>query len=236
MKKKIVALCLVLALAVTAIAGATMAYFTDIDQEKNSFTVGGVDIDLVEEFEQNAQLMPGVENAITKEAKIVNEGEDAAYVWAEILIPAALDDGEDGFPNAPGIGNSLHFNFPAESTKEWGDGDWSMKHTGDGLSNGFAGTVTIDNVVYNKFVYLYEKELAADAETTLFLSQVYMDKDVTLCTDAECECKGEGYVLMKGDQCYTGAWEILVYAYAIQAEGFDDVYAARAAYDGAMPY
>ena len=49
MKKKIVALCLVLALALTAIGGATLAYFTDVTEDvNNTFTIGNIDITLTE--------------------------------------------------------------------------------------------------------------------------------------------------------------------------------------------
>lgn len=49
MKKKIVALCLCIALAVVAIGGATLAYFTDTTKNvTNTFTVGKVNIDLWE--------------------------------------------------------------------------------------------------------------------------------------------------------------------------------------------
>lgn len=48
MKKKIFALCLVIALAATAIIGGTLAFFTDTDEETNTFTVGNVKIDLIE--------------------------------------------------------------------------------------------------------------------------------------------------------------------------------------------
>ena len=40
MKKKILALCLVVALAVTAVVGGTLAYFTDTDEAENVFTTG----------------------------------------------------------------------------------------------------------------------------------------------------------------------------------------------------
>ena len=46
MKKKILALCLILALAVTAIGGATLAYFQDTDAQTNVFTICNVKIDL----------------------------------------------------------------------------------------------------------------------------------------------------------------------------------------------
>ena len=42
MKKKIVALCLCVALAVVAIGGATLAYFTDTKTATNTFAMGDV--------------------------------------------------------------------------------------------------------------------------------------------------------------------------------------------------
>lgn len=48
MKKKLLALCLVVALAATAIIGGTLAYFTDTKEATNTFTVGNVNIDLIE--------------------------------------------------------------------------------------------------------------------------------------------------------------------------------------------
>lgn len=48
MKKKILAICLCVALAAVAIVGASLAYFTDTDKEVNTFTVGNVKIDLIE--------------------------------------------------------------------------------------------------------------------------------------------------------------------------------------------
>ena len=47
MKKKLLAMCLVVALAATAVIGGTLAYFTDTDTETNTFTAGGVKIDLL---------------------------------------------------------------------------------------------------------------------------------------------------------------------------------------------
>ena len=47
-KKKIVSLCLAAVLVVMAIAGATVAYFTDTKTAKNTFTMGNVQIKLDE--------------------------------------------------------------------------------------------------------------------------------------------------------------------------------------------
>ena len=58
MKKKIIALCLVAVIAVTALASITLAYFTDTDDAKNVFTTGFVEIELIENFdEENAKLL-----------------------------------------------------------------------------------------------------------------------------------------------------------------------------------
>ena len=48
MKRKILISCLCLALAVMAVAGASLAYFTDTKSAENTFTVGDVKIDLLE--------------------------------------------------------------------------------------------------------------------------------------------------------------------------------------------
>jgi predicted ribosomally synthesized peptide with SipW-like signal peptide len=73
-KKKVVlivaSLCMVLMLAI----GGTIAYFTDTDEATNTFTVGNVKIDLIEQqrsedgktlvdFTQNKVLMPIVGSA-----------------------------------------------------------------------------------------------------------------------------------------------------------------------------
>ena len=134
MKKTILAIGLVGAMAATAVVGGTLAYFTDTDQKTNTFTAGGVKIDLIEQqvndggtaledFKQNQVLMPIVgsaqgdkdsfgqpvaENYIDKIVTIKNTGNSDAYVRAYFAIPTALDDGYETF-NA-GL-NVLHFNF-----------------------------------------------------------------------------------------------------------------------------
>lgn len=48
-KKKLVSLCLVVALVLTAAIGGTMAYFTDVsDDVENTFAIGDIDIELTE--------------------------------------------------------------------------------------------------------------------------------------------------------------------------------------------
>lgn len=84
MKKKIVALCLCIALAVVAIGGATLAYFTDkTDTVTNTFTVGNVDIELAETTGADYTVIPGV--PITKDPEVTVKANSAtSYVFVKV--------------------------------------------------------------------------------------------------------------------------------------------------------
>ena len=75
MKKKIVALCLCVALAVVAIGGATLAYFTDTKTATNTFTVGNVSIELLES--QYHRVNAGKGNAVGETEPLMG-----GYLWA----------------------------------------------------------------------------------------------------------------------------------------------------------
>lgn len=120
MKKKILVIALAVVLALTAVAGASLAYFTDRDSADNTFVVGdkevngpGVEIKLIEQqrgengledFEQNKSLYPingsaqgvkdeyGLPTAANYVDKIVTVQNlrNDAYVRVYIAIPAAL--------------------------------------------------------------------------------------------------------------------------------------------------
>lgn len=75
MKKKIVALCLVVCLAATAVIGGTLAYFTDTKKETNTFTVGNVKIQLLES--QYHRVNAGKGNAAGEK-----EPSMGGYLWA----------------------------------------------------------------------------------------------------------------------------------------------------------
>ena len=92
MKKKILALCLVVVLAVTAVTGATLAYFTDTEAANNVFTIDNIDIQLNEKFdEENAHVVPGAN--IEKNASIKNIGTTDAYVRMLIACEDTKDVG-----------------------------------------------------------------------------------------------------------------------------------------------
>lgn len=98
MKKKIVALCLCIALAVVAIGGATLAYFTDqTETVTNTFTVGKVDIDLWETEDgtpngtvtrtgrTDIKVAPGTDIAKNPTVKVVANSEDC-WLFVEMTV------------------------------------------------------------------------------------------------------------------------------------------------------
>lgn len=249
MKKKILALSMCIALAAIAIVGASLAYFTDTDAKTNVFTTGKVDISLNENFDQNnAKLLPGSQtsNNIPKEVTIkLENGSEDSYVWYEWLIPAALDS-TDG---STGTNNVVHVNAAGSTwdnyrtnSKFWADGQTEalpLEKTWDhdpevelksGVGpEGFVGTETIDGITYNKYVVLYHGKLSnsegGQQVTTMGMKQVYMDSKVD--TNAQGQYTINGNVI---NYDFAKGVNIIVRAYGIQADGFEDVYAAYKAY------
>lgn len=232
MKKKILTLSLVAALVVTAIGG-TLAYFTDTDTETNVFTVGDIKIDLHEATKdgenvdddyqawlEDQKLVPTteakVENTIDKVVTVENTGTNDAYLWAEIWVPSALDDGDDNSPAAPGLGNSLHFNYASNVVE--------TKST-------YLGTKTIGEVSYNGYVHYVKNDTAkkTDEVTSALLDHVYMDAKVTQCTDEKCN---NCLILADGSTHYDSAdtWNMVVYGIGIQADEFATIEEAITAY------
>lgn len=228
MKKKILSLCLIAVLLLTAIGGATLAYFTDTDTETNTFTVGNVKIDIEETF-PNKELMPGEENALQKEVKVKNVGSNSAYMWIELWIPAALDD-------ANASENSLHFN-PFDTYVD-SEGKEHLVRGSVATANGWTlkyetvevalGVKEIGGVNYNGYrEYIKNDTAHASGESTAaLLSRVFMDMRVDQCTEHD-NC----LILADGKTHYTGSWEIIVNAFGIQSQGINSIEEAINAYN-----
>ena len=244
MKKKIIALCLIVALAATAVIGGTLAYFTDTDEATNTFTMGNVQIDLKETFNaQNAVLRPGSQstNKIEKKVWIENTGSENAYVWYEWYIPSALDS----IDGSTGTNNVLHVNSNGstwdkyrENNAYWPEGQTKalpLEQTWDhdpevelGLTGreGFIRQEEVGGIMYTVDLVLYHGVLAPKAETTVAMNGAYLDSKVDY--DAV-----KGYYTINGDEIkydFTKGVNIIVKAYGIQAAGFDSGYAAYSAY------
>lgn len=220
MKKKIITSCLVVALLVVGIVGASLAYFTDKDAKDNVFTTGKVDISLEEKFDQDSKLLPAtgsaqagtLQNGVTKEIQVINNtGSEDAYVRVHIAIPNILDNGDPSFDAGK---NVLHFNYDADSIGE-GKWDWS-KSTGapyEGDWNYYE--TTIDGIKYNVYVVTYEKALKAEGITAeKAMHQVYLDSKVT------------NEDVKKINDALNNNIQIKVIAEGAQASGFADAYAA----------
>ena len=245
MKKKILTICLIVALAATAIIGGTLAYFTDTAEATNTFTAGGVKIALIEQqrnadhsaletFTQNKVLMPIVgsaqgeqetvggvklptaENYVDKIMTIKNTGASAAYVRIFVAVPTALQNGQT--PNAPRY-DVLHWNFNGDSCAE---GEWTDEIV-------VANPTVIDGVEYKIYSRTYTTALAAGATTaTPAYIGFYLDKTVDMNADGDYTVDwGNGPEVINYD--LSEGVEIPVFAQAIQADGFDSAEAAFAA-------
>ena len=253
-KRKIVllasALCMVAILAI----GGTLAYFTDTDSATNTFTVGGVKIDLIEQqvneagtaleaFKQDQVLMPIVGSAqgekdefgqpvaanyIDKMVTIKNTGTSAAWVRAYFAIPSALDDGFEESFNASM--NILHFNFGNADGKTTYNNQWLWGSVAKPNHSGWNYfETTIDSVSYNVYFADYYKTLAAGETTEQFISGVYLDSHVDMKNDAYIDTRFPTADL----SILKGTVKCPVKAVAVQADGFTNAADAVTAAFGA---
>ena len=235
MKKKILVLCLVVALAVTAVVGGSLAYFTDTDKAANTFTTGKVDITLNETFTQESKLLPGKD--IAKIVNVTNNEEDA-YVRLHIAFPAdTIYYGNDGVQE---YNNLVHFNqrYASMVAGEWNWTPTAAGATYDAAHPGYPGngtnyntyTTTIDDVEYRVFVVTYMTKLATGATTkTDAMFNVYLDKyadttdGMTYTAPAN---KADGGYRTAAMSSNLNNYKILIVAEGCQAEGFNDPYTA----------
>ena len=254
MKKKITAIALVVAILAVGVIGGSLAYFTDKDNATNTFTAGGVKIDLIEQqvneagtdledFEQNQVLMPIVgsaqgdkdkfgqpvaENYIDKIVTIKNTGKSDAWVRAYFAIPSALDDGfgENFNPSM----NILHFNFGNENgaTTYGNQWDWGSVAKPEHSGWNYFET-TIDGVAYNVYFADYYQKLPAGKTTEQFISGVYLDSHVDMKDGKYIDTRFPTAEL----SILNGTVSCPVYAVAVQADGFDSADAAVTAAFGA---
>ena len=98
MKKKIIAVCLIVAMAAIAVVGGTLAWFTDDEVANNTFTVGKVDITLTEPnwTSSGSQDAPEVypSEALAKDPTVKNDGANPCFVRIKVtgldcLAPAS---------------------------------------------------------------------------------------------------------------------------------------------------
>ncbi|RGC45512.1 TasA family protein [Absiella sp. AM29-15] len=93
--KKLIALAIAGVLGIGAIAGGTLAYFTDSDNKTNVITMGHVDVDLEEPgWENPNNVQPG--NKYLKDPQIsVVDGSEDAYLRAKVTVTLKDKNGND---------------------------------------------------------------------------------------------------------------------------------------------
>jgi len=110
MKKRKTIIAAIVLLLVFVVGGA-IAYFTDTDSATNTFTIGNVDIDLVETAwdalpdadnddipDAAEDMMPG--EFVTKDPVIRNRStKNPAYVFAKVEVPCSKEVTKPGDPN-----------------------------------------------------------------------------------------------------------------------------------------
>lgn len=201
-KKKITTIVLLLAFLAIAVTGGTLAYFTDTKDATNTFVMGNVKIELCETFESaNAMLIPGEANEINKDVQIKNIGVNKAYVWYEYLVPQNLDNAD-----AIIIKNNVSGNWVYDAT------------IGTAVTNGFVGTEEVGSVWYSKYVAFYTNPLANGALTEQGMDAVYLNSKV------DYDETSNKYSINGVSIDHTSSnVDIIVRAYAIQADGLEDV-------------
>ena len=192
MKKKVTAIALAVCILAVAVIGATMAYFTDTDSKTNTFTFGGVDIELTEKSEKDEQnkihagteknggftydkVLPGLVYSKVPEVT-VKQDSLPAYVVITATVPTIYD--WEGL-----------FNYKIDSAF-----DWDSKPVGA-------------NTVY----YFYAKD------------PVQPGKSVTPFTEVKINP-----ALTQNDVKNLPTFNVVVNAYGIQKEGFDNAQEAFA--------
>ncbi len=250
MKKTIAIVMLVVLVAAASVLG-TLAYLTDTKTAKNTFTLGNVKIDLIEQqkgedglekFIDKKVLVPGKSNdgnAVSKIVTVKNTGTQDAWVWVELKIPAYLVSEE--YPTNESK-NALHWNSYGCFNVEYNAGNYWNLAIKDGIVDKDhkvtnTNMVAVEDGLWYDYEYVghddkyviirtkMQNKLPAEKVSLPCLAQVYMDWRVVPNED------GTQLIPPAGDPISVDAsWEVIVNAYAIQADGFANVDDAIAGY------
>lgn len=203
MKKKILSLCLVLALALTAIGGATLAYFTDTHTQTNVFTAGKVDITLDEDVvkkddngnlvkddrygrvtgQQEYRLYPGMTVHKDPTITVASDSEDC-YVAAKITIKGDLLDLYGADTATPKTYYNLDITkfvsgglIQTGSTQGWNWNSLSMIYT-DTAGNVYYQDATNGNKGANSewVIYVFIKDIKKAKDTIELFNTIKVDK------------------------------------------------------------
>lgn len=247
MKKKIVALMLVVALLAIAIVGGTLAYFTDDKEATNVFTVGSVKIELVESYvhRSGATAYEGVEGyPATPAANDGNHSDEQIaaasgdaykeYLEAQELMPGIS---VNKMPYVKNTGKSdayvrIRVLIPTALDLEILNSSVICTTALDEEFSRPAGvdkyavdsTTTVDGVKYDVYTFVRNEALASGEMT-------YWNVWNTITMDAETLQEEVEALIAAGAITEDGQFNVLVQADAIQAASFANATDAFAAFD-----
>lgn len=248
MKRKIVALCVVVAMLAVAVVSSTMAYFTDVDQAVNVMTMGNVKIKMHESRRIDATKVPTIDNLENFNENDVDihpavytsiTWQDNAAKENEKVFSDDMNNVYDKFIYVENVGKSAAYfrTFLLFEDTDNGDGTGvadllHLNITNDDYfkpvldNNGEILHLNVDGAYYEAYVYTYPEPLEAGEFSEFSLKQFFFDKATTNEDVAAC---GEKYT-------------IIAFTQAIQAAGFtpdavtyaadDTQYATRALNEG----
>ena len=253
MRKKLLVLSLCVALAAIAIAGASLAYFTDTKSATNTFTVGNVKIDLLESslHRENAGIANGATSKSELWSDVAKEGTgntskykagDTFYTDAQIEANAAEYTCENvqlipgrsyhKMPYVKNTGNNdayirIRVMIPADLDTAVLNSSMYTSTAMDKkeftLAVDQSGTVERDGRKYNVYTFTRVDPLAP-GEMTYWNVWGTIHMDTTVTSEQSEKLFGEN------GPYPNGVFPVLVQADAIQAEGFADAAAAFAAF------
>ena len=253
MRKKLLVLSLCVALAAIAIAGASLAYFTDTKSATNTFTVGNVKIDLIESslHRENAGIANGATSDSELWSNVAKEGTgntskykagDTFYTDAQIEANAAEYKCENvqlipgrsyhKMPYVKNVGNNdayirIRVMIPADlDTAVLNSSIYTstaMDKKEFTMAVDQSGTVEREGRKYNVYTFTRIDPLAPN-EMTYWNVWGTIHMDTTV-TSAQSEA-----LFGENGPYPNGVFPVLVEADAIQAEGFADAAAAWTAF------
>ncbi len=253
MKKKILSIALVVAM-IAVIAAGSLAYFTDTQAAKNTFTVGNVHIKLLESslHRENAGIANGATSDSELWSDVAKEGTgntnkykagDTFYTDAQIEADAAqytcdnvkLNPGQS-YHKMPYVKNTgandayirIRVMIPADLDTAVLN---SSMYTSTALNNreftmayDDSASVVREGIKYNVYTFTRTEALAPNEMT-------YWNVWGTIHMDADVTNEEIAGLFGEGKAYADGVFPVLVEADAIQADGFADVTAAFAAFD-----
>lgn len=192
MKKKITAIVLVIAMIAIAVAGGTLAYFTDTDAAQNVMTTGKVDISQLEQqrddegnlvdFVQKKPLMPMVDTRADGDPVVVNGYfNDKMNNVVDKIITVKNEAEADAINQDAYVRTIIAF----ETNTEYEAGTDNVLRDGKAIFDTYIGTlgdfellergtITVDGVEYVLAVKVYEEALAPQEVSAPSLKQVFM--------------------------------------------------------------